>query len=67
MTTETLIYKYPKLKELFESQCETSIIMFRYRKNRIIPDYLNPYANITKYYNTKKYDAKKLAEAHGGL
>jgi len=55
MTTEILIYKYPKLKELFESQCKKVPIIFKqYKKHmfeyRVIAPYLNPHINITKTY-----------------
>ncbi len=69
MSTTLPIYKYPKLRARFESklkahfETETKLKVsreFRYYCNlynyTIIPEYLNPHANITKHFRTKRYD-----------
>ena len=45
---QTLIYKYPNLKALFETNCQSSPIMFQIvgGKYNVIPNYLNPHKNI---------------------
>ncbi len=61
MTTETIIYKYPKLKLIFESLCKNHPIKFENSEKwmytyRVIAPYLNPHTNITKnYYLGYKY------------
>ncbi len=62
MNTETLIYKYPKLKELFETLCKKRPITINkpkkgfFKQYRVIAPYLNPHTNITKnYYLGYKY------------
>ncbi len=59
MTNNTLIYKYPNCKSMFETNCTLSRIDFinkNFIGNNIFnPNYLNPHENITKYYYTKEY------------
>jgi hypothetical protein len=58
MVTETLIYKYPNLKALFETKCTWHPITFdiygkRMFKYRVMAHYLNPHAK--KYYSEYPY------------
>jgi hypothetical protein len=47
MATETIIYKYPNIKELFESNISTSIN----------PIYLNPHAELIEFAHSNEVDA----------
>jgi len=67
MTTNTLIYKYPILKSLFETKCNNKPINLYTtciypEKYQAIPNYLNPHSNILKCYerdNNYKYYLSK--------
>jgi len=64
MATETLIYKYPNLKALFETQCKNSPITFKgkylsFALYLVVAPYLNPHTNITEnYYSGYKYSER---------
>jgi hypothetical protein len=56
MVTETLIYKYPNLKALFETKCTWHPITFKRQsmfEHSVMAHYLNPHAK--KYYSKYPY------------